>query len=201
MALLEEQITTAQLTLQQLSLQRRLRQVRDHRRKVNEQHRQIIEHYGGRMAQAAKRYRATIHDMRNLNDYFSVVEALYSCNPGDYVLRKHAQLLMCIRSQHILENYNLLAEHQNGMIIGFLEETVQDLLMEVREVQNRLEEEAYLLQEQKVVLAISRIKSYYKEKKNDTSNRNNAHQTSLIQQLVARKAKERLLAACIQEAS
>jgi hypothetical protein len=205
MALLDEQITMAQLTLQQLSLQRQLRQVRDQRREANEQHRLLTQNYEDRMDQAAKRCLVMIHGMRNLsdygmrnlNDYFSVVGALYPSNPGGYVLRKHAQLLMCIRSQHILENYNLLAEHQNGMIIGFLEESVQDLLMEVREVQNRLEEEAYLLQEQKVVLAISRIKSYYQEKKNDTSNGNNALKASLFQRLVSRKASAQLRI-CIQ---
>ena len=187
--LLDEQITTAQLALQQLSLRRQLRQVRDQRREANEQHRQLAQNCEERMAQAAKRYRLMIHRMRNLSDYASVVAALYPCNPGGYVLRKHAQLLMCIRSQHIVENYNRLAEHQYGMIIEGLEETVQDLRMEVRELRHRREEEAYHLQEQKVVLAISRIKSYYQEKKDDTSNgKKNVHQPSLIQLLVLRKA-------------
>ena len=187
--LLDEQITTAQLALQQLSLRRQLRQVRDQRREANEQHRQLAQNCEERMAQAAKRYRLMIHGMRSLSDYDRVVAALYPCNPGGYVLRKHAQLLMCIRSQHIVENYNRLAEHQYGMIIEGLEETVQDLRMEVRELRHRREEEAYHLQEQKVVLAISRIKSYYQEKKDDTSNgKKNVHQPSLIQLLVLRKA-------------
>jgi hypothetical protein len=134
--LLDEQITTAQLALQQLSLRRQLRQVRDQRREANEQHRQLTQNCEERMAQAAKRYRLMIHGMRSLSDYDRVVAALYPCNPGGYVLRKHAQLLMCIRSQHIVENYNRLAEHQYGMIIEGLEETVQDLRMEVRELQH-----------------------------------------------------------------
>jgi hypothetical protein len=202
MALLDEQITTAQLTLHRLSLQRRLRQVRHQRRETNEQHQQLVQHHEDRMAKASKRYRVTIHGMRNLSDYFSVVETLYPCNPGSYILRKHAQLLMCIRSQHILENCNRLAEHQNRMAIGVLEEIVEDLRMEVREVRTRKKEKAYLLQELKVVLAISRVKSYYQEKKkkNDTGNGKNAHQTSVLQQLVSRKANERLLTSCIQQA-
>ena len=198
--LLDEQVATAQLTLQHLSLQRQLRQVRDQRREANEQHRQLAQNCEERMAQAAKRSRLMIHGMRSLSDYASVVAALYPCNPGGYVLRKHAQLLMCIRSQHIVENYNRLAEHQYGMIIEGLEETVQDLRMEVRELRHRREEEAYHLQEQKMAWAISRIKSYYQEKKSDKSNGKNIHQTtSLIQQLVLRKANARLLR-CIHEA-
>ena len=197
---LDEQIITAQLTLQQLSLQRQLKQVRDQRRAANEQHRKYAQHCEERMAQAARRCRVMIHGMRNLSEYFSVVRAFYPSNPGGYVLRKHAKLLMCIRSQHILEKYNLLAEHQYGMIIEDLEETVQDLRMEVREVRHRREQEAYLLQEQKMVLAISRIKSYYQEKKNDTRNGKNVHQTpALFQQLVSRKANTQLLT-CIQKA-
>jgi hypothetical protein len=88
------------------------------------------------------------------------------------------------------------------MAIGVLEEIVEDLRMEVREVRTRKKEKAYLLQELKVVLAISRVKSYYQEKKkkNDTGNGKNAHQTSVLQQLVSRKANERLLTSCIQQA-
>ena len=191
---LDEQIITAQLTLQQLSLQRQLKQVRDQRREANEQHQKYAQHCEERMAQAARRCRVMIHGMRNLSEYFSVVRAFYPSNPGGYVLRKHAKLLMCIRSQHIVENYNRLVEHQYGMIIEVLEETVQDLRMEVRELRNRLEEEAYHLQEQKMAWAISRIKSYYQEKKDDTSNgKKNVHQPSLIQQLVSRKANTRRL--------
>jgi hypothetical protein len=202
MALLDEQITAAQLTLQQLSLRRQLKQVRDQRREANEQHRQFVQHCEERMVQAAKRCQVIIHGMRNLSDYFTVVKALYPSNPGDYVLCKHAQLLMCVRSQHILENYNLLAEHQYGTIIEALEEIVQDLRMDVRELHNEREEKVYLLQEQNVVLAISRIKLYYQVKKKDASHEKNTHpQTSLIQQLVKRKANERLLTACIKHVS
>jgi hypothetical protein len=190
---LDELIITAQLTLQQLSLQRQLKQVRDQRRDANERHEKFARHCEERMAEVTKRCRAMIHGMRYSSDYFSVVGALYPCNPGGYVLRKHAQLLMCVRSQHILENYNSLTEHQYGTIIGILEETVQDLRMEVRELRNLREEKAYLLQETMVVLVISRVKLYYQEKKNDTSNGKNVGQRSLMQQLVSRKANERLL--------
>ena len=195
---LDEQIITAQMTLQTLSLQRQLKQVRHQRREANEQHRQVAQHCEARMAQAEARCRLIIHGMRSLSDYVSVVGALYPSNPGGYVLRKHAQLLMCIRSQHILEKYNRLTEHQNRTIIGGLEETVQDLLLDVRELRNQREEDAHLLQEQMVVLATSMIKSYYQEEKNAMrSNGNNACPTSLIQRLVSRKANERFLTTCI----
>jgi flagellar biosynthesis chaperone FliJ len=197
MVLLDEQITTAQLTLQQLSLKRQLKQVRDQRREANEQHRQLAQNSEDRMARAAKRGQVMIHGMRNLSDYFTVVKALYPSNPGHYVLRNHAQLLMCIRSQHILENYNRLTEHQYGTFIEVLEETVQDLRMDVQELHNEREEKAYLLHEQTVILATSRIKCYYQEKNNDARDGKNVHQTSLIQQLVKRKANERLLTTCI----
>jgi hypothetical protein len=198
MVLLDEQIITAQLTLQQLSLQRQLKQVRHQRREANEQHRQVAQHCEARMAQAEARCRLIIHGMRSLSDYVSVVGACYQSNPGGYVLRKHAQLLMCIRSQHILEKYNRLTEHQNRTIIGGLEETVQDLLLDVRELRNQREEDAHLLQEQMVVLATSIIKLYYQEEKNCTrSNGKNAWHTSLIQRMVSRKANERLLTTCI----
>jgi flagellar biosynthesis chaperone FliJ len=189
----------AQLTLQQLSLQRQLKQIRDQRREANEQYRQLAQYSEGRMAKAAKRCRVLLHGMCNLSAYLSVVGALYPCNPGGYVLRKHARLLMYVRSQRILENYNRLKEHHYGTIIGVLEETVQDLRMEVQELRNRREETVYLLQEQVVVLAISRIKSYYQEKKNDTSNVKNVRQRSLLEQVVSRKANERLLTTCIEQ--
>ena len=198
---LDELVITAQLTLQQLSLQRQLKQVRDQRRDANERHEKFARHCEERMAEVTKRCRAMIHGMRYSSDYFSVVGALYPCNPGGYVLRKHAQLLMCVRSQHILENYNSLIEHQYGTIIGILEETVQDLRMEVQELRNRREETVYILQEQVVVLTISRIKAYYQEKKNDMSNGKNVRQRSLLEQVVSRKANERLLTTCIEQAS
>jgi len=134
-----------------------------------------------------------IHGMRYLSDYVTVVGALYPCNPGGYVLRKHAQLLMCVRSQHILENYNRLTEHQYGTTIEILEDTVQDLRMEVRELRNLGEEKAYHLEKNMLVFGISRVKSYYQEKKNDTRNGKNVGQRSLLQQLVSRKPIERLL--------
>ena len=71
--------------------------------------------------------------------------------------------------------------------------------MEVQELRNRRDETVYLLQEQVVVLAISRIKSYYQEKKNDTSNVKNVRQRSLLEQVVSRKANERLLTTCIEQ--
>ena len=199
---LDEQITTAQLTLQTLSLQRQLKQVRHQRREANEQHRQVAQHCEARMAQAEARCRLIIHGMRSLSDYVSVVGALYPSNPGGYVLRKHAQLLMCIRSQHILEKYNHLTENQYETMIGGLEETVEDLWIDVQELRDQREEDAYLLQEIMVVSVISRIKSYYQEKKNcKRSNGKNPCPTPLIQRLVSRKANERLLKTCIWQAS
>jgi len=190
---LDELVITAQLTLQQLSLQRQLKQVRDQRRDANERHEKFARHCEERMAEVTKRCRAMIHGMRYLSDYVTVVGALYPCNPGGYVLRKHAQLLMCVRSQHILENYNRLTEHQYGTTIEILEDTVQDLRMEVRELRNLGEEKAYHLEKNMLVFGISRVKSYYQEKKNDTRNGKNVGQRSLLQQLVSRKPIERLL--------
>ena len=193
---LQEQIINAEQTLQKLSLQRQLEEIRDERREANEHHQDLVDHCAQRMAEVTQRCRSILNELYHLSDYMPIVADHYTASPGSYVLRKHSQLLMIIRSNHILDNYHRLAMQYHENTVEVLEETIQDLRQDLRELKNRREEQTYLIQEQTVMLVTSRITLYYDEKNKANHGEANAKQSSFLQKLVSRKASQRLLIVC-----
>ena len=191
---LHDQIVNAELTLKQLSLQRQLQEIRDERREANERHKGLADHYAQRMTEASKRCHTILNDLYKLSDYMSVSAEYYNDNPGNYVLSKHSQLLMFIRSNHILDNYHRHTVTMYEKIAEGLEETIQELRQEVRELKNQREDQAYLIQEQTVILVTARITSYYDEKNKAACHGESiSRPSSLLQKLISKKANQRLL--------
>jgi hypothetical protein len=191
---IHEQIVNAEQTLKQLSLQRQLQEIREERREANQRHRGLVDHYMQRMTESSQRCHAILSDMYKLSDYMSVVADYYNVNPGSYVLRKHSQLLMFIRSNHILDNYHQLTVKVYEKIVEGLEETKHDLLQDIRELKNQRDDQAYLIQEQAVMLVTSRITSYYDAKnKSNHGEQTISRHTSVLQKLISKKANQRLL--------
>ena len=193
---LQEQIVNAEQTLQKLSLQRQLAEIREERREANDYHQDLVNHCAHQMSEATHRCRSILQELYQLSDYMSIVADQYTASPGNYVLRKHSQLLMIIRSNHILDNYHRLAMQHHEKIVEDLEDTIQDLRQDLRELKNQREEQTYLIQEQTVMLMTSRIMLYYDEKNKANHGEANARQSSVLQKLVSRKASQRLLIVC-----
>jgi hypothetical protein len=105
---LDAQIVTGELTLRRLSLERQLKEVRSERKAAHKQSRKLVTYYEERIAVANRRYQSTTNGSSNLNEYIYAAREQYDLYPGEYIVRKHAQLLIVGRSQQLLESYATL---------------------------------------------------------------------------------------------
>lgn len=198
---LDEEITTGQLTLRRLSLDRQLAEVRSQRKSAKEQHHKLVSHYQARSIADRRRLHSIINGSATLTTYFNATKGKYDVNPGDYVVRKHAQLLQLVRSQEILESYIKIAQQQNESIIRDLRQTRQDMRLALQEQHCQRKAIQYQIHEQMVAMVTAKIKAYYKSHQvNNTNEHIAARRTcsertfavpTLIQRLVTRKASER----------
>jgi hypothetical protein len=75
-------------------------------------------------------------------------------------------------------------------IVEGLEETKHDLLQDIRELKNQRDDQAYLIQEQAVMLVTSRITSYYDAKnKSNHGEQTISRHTSVLQKLILKEGE------------
>lgn len=115
---------------------------------------------------------------------------------GRYIVRTVARLIRVQRLHHVMVTHILpLIMEQNHRLVGVLHEYKQDVQVEVQTLREEQQERAHQIQQHMISIMTRRLSRYYKEKSNisgsTTPTKNN--QRSLLQQLVVRKAKNRLV--------
>ena len=184
--MIELHINNARMSLKCLTLQRELKEVRTQRAATNGEHFKFVRHYNTRIADASKRLGVAVHGT-NLKPHIDAAEKQYIDFPPKYIIRKYAELVKVARAQEVLETYTRLLQQQNREMIEELHVFRHEMLSELKEKRDQREEQAYLIQEQRVHLLTEKVRSYYAEK-----NKTVVNQTSILQQIVLRKANQRL---------
>lgn len=193
---LDDEIATGRLTLRRLSLERQLKEVRLERQHANGDQERLIKSYTDRMAAATKRFQSLVTSTSGSRSACRrVAKEYYPRNCGDYVVRKHAQLLHLLRSQQILESYVSITQEQYGNMIERMRETHHDMFHDLQDQRSQHEAQKNQIHNQMVTMVAARVMTYYKSKVgNEKANSKHQQQYAppiLIQRLVNRKNLER----------
>lgn len=165
---LEEQIAAGKLSLRRLSLERQLKEVRLERQCDNQDQEKLVKSYNDRMAAITKRFRSIMNGTSDTRrEYRRIAKDHYSKNCGDYVVRKHTQLLHLMRSQQLLESYVSISQQQCVKLIEVMQETHHDMLYDLRVKKSQHNVQKHQIEKQLVAIVTAKVISYCKF--NDTN--------------------------------
>lgn len=158
---LDEQLANGVLSLRRLSLRRQLNEIRLERQRDNQDQEKLVKSYKNRMAAATKRFQAIMIGTCDIrSEYIRIAQEHYTKDCGDYVVRKHAQLLHLGRSQPILEAYISMTQQQYGNMIEVLREIHHDMLYDLHTQKSQHKEQQCQIQKQLVTMVTAKVMSY-----------------------------------------